>query len=101
VRTIAGGRRLLNPHMSHLVADRLRTAPSEDPRFGSLGLRERQILALIADGLTNREIGERLALAEKTVKNYVSGLLSKLGMSHRTQAAVYEIERTREPPHTP
>lgn len=51
--------------------------------------RERDALALIADGMTNREIGERLFLAEKTVKNYVSGLLAKLGMQRRTQAAVY------------
>jgi DNA-binding NarL/FixJ family response regulator len=101
VRTVAGGGRLLSPQMSHLAADRLRTAPAEDPRFGSLGLRERQILALIADGLTNRQIGERLSLAEKTVKNYVSTLLSKLGMSHRTQAAVFEVERTRETPTAP
>jgi DNA-binding NarL/FixJ family response regulator len=75
---------------------RMREAREEDPRFGSLGLRERQILALIADGLTNRQIGERLGLAEKTVKNYVSGLLSKLGLDHRTQAAVFEIERGRQ-----
>lgn len=55
----------------------------------ALSLRERQILDLIAEGLTNRQIGERLELAEKTVKNYVSGLLAKLGMERRTQAAVY------------
>lgn len=54
-----------------------------------LSLRQRQVLALIADGMTNREIGERLGLTEKTVKNYVSGLLSKLGMVRRTQAAVF------------
>ncbi|MDF2508340.1 MAG: DNA-binding response regulator [Microbacterium sp.] len=66
--------------------------PRESPR-PVLSLREDQILSLIADGLTNREIGERLGLAEKTVKNYVSGLLAKLGMERRTQAAVYGAER--------
>ena len=59
-----------------------------DARLESLSARERQILVLISDGLTNREIGVRLSLAEKTVKNYVSGLLSKLGLQRRTQAAV-------------
>lgn len=95
IRGAAAGRRLLHPHAERNAVQRLRDAPEEDPRFGSLGLRERQILALIADGLTNRQIGERLGLAEKTVKNYVSGLLSKLGLDHRTQAAVFEIERSR------
>ena len=93
IRAVAVGRRLLHPTAERTAVQRMRDAPEEDPRFGSLGLRERQILALIADGLTNRQIGERLGLAEKTVKNYVSGLLSKLGLDHRTQAAVFEIER--------
>jgi DNA-binding NarL/FixJ family response regulator len=59
----------------------------------ALSLRENQVLSLIANGMTNREIGERLGLAEKTVKNYVSGLLAKLGMERRTQVAVYGAER--------
>lgn len=62
-----------------------------------LSLREGQVLDLIAEGLTNREIGTRLGLAEKTVKNYVSGLLAKLGMERRTQAAVYGAEHKRDP----
>jgi len=62
-----------------------------------LSLRENQVLLLIADGLTNREIGERLGLAEKTVKNYVSALLAKLGMERRTQAAVYGADRKHRP----
>ncbi|MFB7845193.1 response regulator [Microbacterium sp. NPDC056052] len=95
IRAVAAGRRLLHPGAERNAMQRMRDAPEEDPRFGSLGLRERQILALIADGLTNRQIGERLGLAEKTVKNYVSGLLRKLGLDHRTQAAVFEIERDR------
>ncbi|HEY5229943.1 MAG TPA: LuxR C-terminal-related transcriptional regulator, partial [Galbitalea sp.] len=66
-------------------------------RLDSLSAREKQIMSLIADGLTNREIGLRLSLAEKTVKNYVSGLLSKLGLQRRTQAAVLHLEtRTQE-----
>ncbi|WP_100811141.1 MULTISPECIES: response regulator transcription factor [unclassified Microbacterium] len=71
--------------------------PDKEPRQGSidpgLSLRESQILGLIAEGMTNREIGERLGIAEKTVKNYVSGLLAKLGMERRTQVAVYGAER--------
>jgi two-component system, NarL family, response regulator DevR len=63
----------------------------------ALSLRENQVLSLIADGLTNREIGERLGLAEKTVKNYVSALLAKLGMERRTQAAVYGADRKHRP----
>ncbi|WP_036284523.1 response regulator [Microbacterium luticocti] len=98
VRAVAAGRRLLNPVTAKRATQRMRTPSDQDPRFGSLGLRERQILALIADGLTNRQIGERLHLAEKTVKNYVSTMLGKLGLEHRTQAAVFEIERTRHRP---
>ena len=71
---------------------RIHDRVAEDPRLGSLGLRERQILKLIADGLTNRQIGEHLGIAEKTVKNYVSSLLSKLGLERRTQAAIFQIE---------
>ena len=69
-------------------------------RTRSLGLtqREREILELIGEGLTNRQIGERLFLAEKTVKNYVSNLLAKLGMQRRTQAAVFAADVRRRPP---
>lgn len=93
VRAVASGRSLLNPAMAKRAVQQMRVAHDEDPRFGSLSLRERQILALIADALTNRQIGERLGLAEKTVKNYVSTMLAKLGFEHRTQAAVFELER--------
>ena len=79
------------------VATRASNPEQDDPRFGSLSLRERQVLALIADGLTNRQIGAQLDLAEKTVKNYVSGLLTKLGFERRTQAAVYQSERRTRP----
>jgi DNA-binding NarL/FixJ family response regulator len=92
IRAVAAGRSLLDPHLAQHAATRIRErADVEDPRWGSLGLRERQILRLIADGLTNRQIGDELGIAEKTVKNYVSSLLSKLGLERRTQAAVYQL----------
>jgi two-component system response regulator DevR len=71
------------------VLERLRTGPAEDERLARLTEQERKILDLIAEGLTNRQIGERMFLAEKTVKNYVSNLLAKLGMERRTEAAVF------------
>ncbi|HEU0206071.1 MAG TPA: response regulator transcription factor [Pseudolysinimonas sp.] len=91
IRAVAAGRSLVTKAVSDKVVDAL-TAPAPSAAHRSvpeLTLRERQVLGLIADGLTNRQIGERLDLAEKTVKNYVSGLLAKLGMERRTQAAVY------------
>ncbi|MBO0980629.1 response regulator transcription factor [Microbacterium sp. SD291] len=92
VRVVAAGRSLMNPRVVHQATAMIRQrADEEDPRLGSLGLRERQILRLIADGLTNRQIGERLGIAEKTVKNYVSSLLSKLGLERRTQAAILQL----------
>ena len=71
------------------MARELRDGDQEDPRLASLSEQERRILALIAEGLTNREIGGELHLAEKTVKNYVSNLLAKLDMQRRTEAAVF------------
>ena len=92
IRAVAAGRTLITRAVSDKVVSSL-TAPASASGSASelpdLTLRERQVLGLIADGLTNRQIGERLELAEKTVKNYVSGLLAKLGMERRTQAAVY------------
>jgi two-component system, NarL family, response regulator DevR len=98
VRAIAAGGSLLDPKATASVLNRLRKgAEPEDPKFASLSAQERRILALIADGLTNRQIGAEMYLAEKTVKNYVSSLLHKLGMSRRTEAAVYATElRQRE-----
>lgn len=93
VRAVSTGRSLLDPSLARQAAAQIRErADVDDPRLGSLGLRERQILRLIADGLTNRQIGEKLGIAEKTVKNYVSSLLSKLGLERRTQAAVFHLE---------
>jgi DNA-binding NarL/FixJ family response regulator len=97
VRTIGRGGSLLDPSVTAQVLDRLRNPPTEDPRLAGLTGQERKILELIAEGLTNRQIGERMFLAEKTVKNYVSSLLAKLGLERRTQAAVYGaglLERT-------
>ena len=78
--------------MTGRLLQRLRDGEPQDKRLASLTEREREILGLITEGLTNRQIGDRLFLAEKTVKNYVSGLLAKLGMERRTQAAVYGAE---------
>jgi DNA-binding NarL/FixJ family response regulator len=89
VRTVASGQSLLDPRTTSRVMERLRSqAAARDPLQG-LTDREREILALIGEGLTNRQIGERLHLAEKTVKNYVSNLFAKLGLERRTQAAVF------------
>ncbi|GAA4911480.1 response regulator [Streptomyces coeruleoprunus] len=91
VRDVAAGRSLLDPVATARVLERLREGGGRrgDDRLAHLTDQERRILDLIGEGLTNRAIGERLHLAEKTIKNYVSGLLSKLGMERRSQAAAY------------
>ena len=89
VRRAAAGDSLIDPALADRVRERLRTPPAEDERLARLTGQERRILALIADGLTNRQIAAEIHLAEKTVKNYVSNLLAKLGMERRTQAAVF------------
>jgi two-component system, NarL family, response regulator DevR len=89
VRSVAAGRSLLDPSVTARVLERLRKGSEEDELLARLSPQERNILRLIADGLTNRQIAEQVHLAEKTVKNYVSNLLAKLGMERRTQAAVY------------
>ena len=90
VRTVASGQSLLDPHSTARMLQRIRDRDEreEDPLQALTG-QERQILELIGEGLTNRQIGERMFLAEKTVKNYISHLFAKLGMSRRTQAAAY------------
>lgn len=97
VRRVAAGESLLDPSATGRVLDRLRRGESRDPRFESLTEQERRILELIGEGLTNREIGERMFLAEKTVKNYVSNLLAKMGMERRTQVAVYAAKLESKP----
>ncbi|MFD7932746.1 response regulator [Streptomyces sp. NPDC059742] len=92
VRDVAAGKSLLDPVATARVLERLRDGGRNgrgDDRLAHLTEQERKILDLIGEGLTNRVIGERLHLAEKTIKNYVSSLLSKLGMERRSQAAAY------------
>jgi DNA-binding NarL/FixJ family response regulator len=98
VRTVAAGDSLLDPRSTAQMLRRLRARPEKDP-LAALTDQERKILDLIGDGLTNRQIGERLHLAEKTVKNYVSSLLAKLGMERRTQAAAYVARAQAERGH--
>ncbi|TDD36921.1 response regulator transcription factor [Nonomuraea terrae] len=87
VRTVASGQSLLDPQTTASMLQRLRDQSARKDPLAALTEQERHILDLIGEGLTNRQIGERLFLAEKTVKNYVSNLLSKLSMQRRTQAA--------------
>lgn len=92
VRTVASGQSMLDPATTARLMRSLRTDPAQTssvpPELASLSPRERDILALIGDGLTNREIGKRLYLSEKTVKNHISRMLAKLGVQRRVQAAV-------------
>ena len=89
VRRVGRGESLLDPLATARVIERLRSPQPDDERLASLSPQERRILELLADGLTNRQIAAEMYLAEKTIKNYVSNLLMKLGMSRRTEAAVY------------
>jgi DNA-binding NarL/FixJ family response regulator len=94
VHRVAQGQSLMDPQLTQRVVQRLRQPPADDPALAALTDQERRILLLIAEGLTNRQIAERMFLAEKTVKNYVSSLLAKLGMERRTQAAVFASRLT-------
>jgi DNA-binding NarL/FixJ family response regulator len=97
VRRVAAGQSMLDPAVTDRVLARLRSGPHKDPLTKHLSPKEEQILDLVGEGLTNRQIAERLTLAEKTVKNYVSTLLGKLGVESRTQAAVLAARRPRLP----
>ncbi len=88
VRQVAGGNSLIDPSLTARVLERVRHPAAIASEFASLTAQELKILAHIAEGLTNRQIGEQMCLAEKTVKNYVSNILAKLGLERRTQAAV-------------
>ncbi|MFD3839466.1 response regulator [Streptomyces sp. NPDC058642] len=108
VRTVASGQSMLDPATTARLMRSLRADPAEvpgmSPELASLSPRERDILALIGEGLTNREIGKKLYLSEKTVKNHISRLLAKLGVQRRVQAAVIasQVDRpnTGERPRT-
>jgi DNA-binding NarL/FixJ family response regulator len=95
VRRVAAGQSLLDPAVTQQVLERLRRGPEEDPELASLTEQERRILELIGEGLTNRQIAERMFLAEKTIKNYVSNLLAKLGLERRTQAAIFATKHIK------
>jgi DNA-binding NarL/FixJ family response regulator len=88
IRRVASGASLLDPALTAKVLERLRADPAPD-ELAALTEQERRVLGYIAEGLTNRQIGERMFLAEKTVKNYVSNMLAKLGMSRRSEAAAF------------
>ena len=100
VRTVAAGRSLLDPTTTTRVLERLRRAEAHDGRLDLLTAQETAVLELIGQGLTNREIADRMFLAEKTVKNYVSSLLAKIQVHGRTQAALYISEQHRVRPPT-
>ena len=96
VRTVASGQSMLDPQAASQLMARLRDQSSKRDPLAGLTVQERRILELIGEGLTNRQIGERMLLAEKTVKNYASTLFAKLGMERRTQAAAYAIRAFSE-----
>jgi len=98
IRAVGAGQSLLDPAVTKAVLDRLRKGKHlmRDEKLARLSPQEERILTLIAEGKTNREVGEELHLAEKTVKNYVSSLLGKLGMERRTQAAVFGAEISKD-----
>jgi DNA-binding NarL/FixJ family response regulator len=96
IRRVAAGQSLLDPALIARVLERVRDGSGPPDELAALTEQERKILACIAEGLTNRQIGEQLFLAEKTVKNYVSSLLAKLGLERRTQAAVLAARLLRD-----
>lgn len=95
VRRVAAGQSMLDPSMTAQVLERVRTGPPKDKELAALTEQEQKILGHIGQGLTNRQIAEQMFLAEKTVKNYVSSMLAKLGLTSRTQAAIFA---TKHPP---
>jgi two-component system, NarL family, response regulator DevR len=99
VRRAGDGQSLLDPALTQRVLARLQAGPNEDSRLAGLTPQERRILDYITEGLTNRQIAEAMVLAEKTVKNYISNLLAKLGVERRTQAATYAARQQERSAH--
>lgn len=104
IRRVGAGESLLDPEMTDRLFERLRSGPREDPLLTTLTQQERKIVNHIAEGKSNREIAEEMFLAEKTVKNYVSNVLTKMGMSRRSEAAAYVARSTavqdQQPPES-
>lgn len=88
IQRVGAGQSLIDPSLVARVLARIRSGPTTAPQLAQLTEQELKLLAHIAEGLTNRQIGDKMSLAEKTVKNYVSSILAKLGLERRTQAAV-------------
>ena len=99
IRAVGAGQSLLDPEVTNAVLERLRKGKHllQDEKLSRLSPQEERILTAIADGKTNRQIGEELDLAEKTVKNYVSSILSKLEVARRAEAAAYLVRHTQTP----
>src|SRR6478752_5142036 len=96
VRRVAAGQSMLDPAVTAQVLERVRSGPRVDPALEQLTAQEQRILELIGEGMTNRQMAETMFLAEKTVKNYVSSMLAKLGLESRTQAAIFSIKHPQD-----
>ena len=99
IRAVAAGEQLIDPATVKRVRQGWSSNSDTDPRLRLLSPQERRILDHVAQGLTNRQIGEAMSLAEKTVKNYITAVLGKLGMERRTQAAVFAVTHPPHPEH--
>ena len=97
VRRVAAGQSTLDPSVTAQVLERVRTGPPVDKSLEGLTGQELRILELIGEGMTNRQIAQEMYLAEKTIKNYVSSMLAKLGLASRTQAAIFSVKHGRGP----
>jgi len=101
IRRVGAGESLLDPQMTDKLFERLRTGPKTDPLLSKLSDQEREIVGRIAEGKTNKQIAAEMFLAEKTIKNYVSNLLAKMGMSRRSEAAAYVARLQADSPPPP